>query len=79
MILHLYFLKYISLNDKNRVFYLKYFFDPGIQVWLVDFKEAPGTQIAGASYPNYQLSRPNFLPCRHVWNFHVSAVSVDLP
>ena len=57
------------LNDKNRVCYRKSPFDTGIQVWLVDVEEAPITQISGASYPNDQFSRPNFLPICHGGNF----------
>ena len=67
------FLKSI-LNKKNKICYRKYPFDSGIQVWsdmadtgsnMVDVEEALVTQISCASYPNYQLSQTDFLPCRH--------------
>ena len=62
------------LNKKNKICYRKYPFDSGIQVWsdmadtggnMVDVEEALVTQISCASYPNYQLSQTDFLPCRH--------------
>ena len=71
-------MNYIFLNENNGVFYRKYPFDPGIQVWLVDVEEALATQISGASYPNDQLSHPYFLPsCRYL-KLPGSSVSVDL-
>ena len=42
-------MNYIFLNANNGVFYRKYPFDPGIQVWLGDVVEALATKIA--SYP----------------------------
>ena len=39
------FLNYIFWNANNRVFYCKYTFDPGIQVWLGDVEEALTTRI----------------------------------
>ena len=46
---------------------------------MVDVKEALLTQISGTSYLNDQLSHPEFLPCRHGWNFPGLEGSLDIP
>ena len=56
---------YFFSNEKNRVCYRKFPFDPGIQILLVDVNEALETQISGASYPNDQLAQTKFLPNHH--------------
>ena len=78
----------IFLNKKNNFCYRKYPLDPGIQVWLdmaytgsnmVDIKEDLLTQISDTSYPNVQISHPDFIPCRHGWNYPGLAGSVYIP
>ena len=46
---------------------------------MMDVKEALVTQIYGTSYPNEQLTHPNFLPWHHGWNLPLSDLSWDLP
>ena len=72
-------MNYIFLNKNNRVCYRKYLVGFGIKFWFMDDKESLENQISCASYPNYQLAHPEFVPWRHGWNLYGSAGSVDLP
>ena len=46
---------------------------------MVNFEEVLVTQISGTSYQKNQLAQPEFLTCRHGWNFPGSHGAVYLP